>query len=49
MSSIDPVFHYSLILLLDKHNLSTANIKFMSQQMIIARLMRGFDSGIEHS
>ena len=42
-----PFFQYSLILLLNHHHLSTDNIKFISQQIIIASLMRGLDSGIE--
>ena len=44
MSSIDPVFHYSSRLLLDNHHLPTDNIKFISQQIVIARLRKGFDS-----
>ena len=47
MSSIDTVFYYSTRFVLDNHHLSTDNIKFMSQQIIIVRLRRGFDSGIE--
>ena len=35
-----PFFYYSLRFVLDNHHLSTDNIKFMSQQVIIARLER---------
>ena len=42
-------FYYSSRFVLDNHHLSTDTIKFMSQQVIIARLTRGFDSGIELS
>ena len=42
-----PFFYYSSSLLLDNHHLSTDNIKFISQQIIIAKLRRGFDSGID--
>ena len=50
VSSFDTVFfYYSSRLLLDDHHLSTDNIKVMSQQVIIARLMRRLDSGIELS
>ena len=35
MSSIDPVFYYSSRLPLDNHHLSTDNIKFLNQQIII--------------
>ena len=44
-----PFFHYSSRFVSDNHYLSTDNIKFMmmSQQVIMARLKRRFDSGIE--
>ena len=38
MSTINPVFYYSARLIMHNHHLSTENIKFISQQIVIARL-----------